>query len=139
MIGLEVTVRQFSGEYLDDTFWRGFVNAGEVRNGVVSNDLPEEIKDTLREKFDWSDTDIAAGGQPLWNCALSVTPTAHLAIVAADPDDDRILECAVAAEADFLVTGDDHLLNLTEADLKDIAFERHQILTLRAFLNRAGW
>lgn len=29
-----------------------------------------------------------------------------------DPDDDRILECAVAAHAEFIVSGDHPLLNL---------------------------
>lgn len=32
--------------------------------------------------------------------------------VAADPTDDRVLECSVAARADFIVSGDKHLLNL---------------------------
>lgn len=29
-----------------------------------------------------------------------------------DPADDRVLDCAVAAEADYLITGDMHLLHL---------------------------
>ena len=52
----------------------------------------------------------------------------RLAIVTDDPDDDRILECAVAGEATHIVTGDPHLL----------ALERYQeisILTPRAFLD----
>ena len=32
--------------------------------------------------------------------------------VTADPTDDRVLECAVAARADFILSGDKHLLNL---------------------------
>ena len=35
----------------------------------------------------------------------------------ADPDDEMFIECAVAAEADYLVTGEKgHLLSLKEAD-----------------------
>lgn len=37
----------------------------------------------------------------------AVSPT-----VIADPDDDAILACAVAANADIIVSGDAHLLNL---------------------------
>jgi len=33
-------------------------------------------------------------------------------VVIADPDDDHVLACALAAHADFIVTGDPHLLNL---------------------------
>lgn len=32
--------------------------------------------------------------------------------IAADPSDDQVLACAVAAEADFIVSGDRHLLGL---------------------------
>ena len=38
------------------------------------------------------------------------TPTLH--IVADDPDDDRFIECAVALDCDFIVSGDKHLLQL---------------------------
>jgi len=33
-------------------------------------------------------------------------------VVKQDPDDDRILEAALAAKAAFIVSGDKHLLNL---------------------------
>jgi hypothetical protein len=29
-----------------------------------------------------------------------------------DPDDDKFIDCAVSGSADFIVSGDDHLLNL---------------------------
>ena len=35
-----------------------------------------------------------------------------LKVVAADPDDDAVLECAVVGAAQFLVSGDRHLLEL---------------------------
>ncbi len=36
----------------------------------------------------------------------------RLAVIAADPADDRVLECAVAAQADCIVSGDKHLLEI---------------------------
>ena len=56
-----------------------------------------------------------------------VVPDTRLSIIAADPDDDRVLECAEAGDASHIVTGDPHLL----------ALERYQeipILAPRAFL-----
>ena len=41
-----------------------------------------------------------------------VTPTESINTVDADPTDDRILECAVAAAAEVIVSGDQHLLAL---------------------------
>jgi predicted nucleic acid-binding protein len=43
-----------------------------------------------------------------------VTPRQHLHIVKADPDDDMLIECAVAGQADYLVSGNDHLLDIKE-------------------------
>jgi predicted nucleic acid-binding protein len=44
--------------------------------------------------------------------AISVTPTATPRIVPADPDDDHVIACAIAAQADLIVSGDRHLLTL---------------------------
>ena len=44
--------------------------------------------------------------------ATLVEPPEDLDAVADDPDDNRVLECAVAGGASFIVTGDAHLLNL---------------------------
>lgn len=40
-----------------------------------------------------------------------VTP-ASIRRVARDPDDDAVLACALSAQADLIVSGDAHLLNL---------------------------
>jgi predicted nucleic acid-binding protein len=37
-----------------------------------------------------------------------------LRVVTDDPDDDRILECALAGKANVIVSGDRHLLKLKE-------------------------
>lgn len=41
-----------------------------------------------------------------------VVPASVPPVIAADPDDDHVLACAVAAPADLIVSGDAHLLNL---------------------------
>jgi predicted nucleic acid-binding protein len=41
-----------------------------------------------------------------------VSSAETLDVVKADPDDNRILECAVGAGSDVIVTGDAHLLQL---------------------------
>ncbi|MGC9452215.1 MAG: putative toxin-antitoxin system toxin component, PIN family [Oceanipulchritudo sp.] len=58
-----------------------------------------------RKAVDW----VTALGE----CAELVFPVERIAGATADPFDDMVLECAVAAEADFLVSGDKrHLLPL---------------------------
>jgi predicted nucleic acid-binding protein len=41
-----------------------------------------------------------------------VEPDFKLDAVPDDPDDNRVLECAVAGKADFIVSGDRHLLRI---------------------------
>jgi len=40
--------------------------------------------------------------------------TPELAIVNSDPDDNKFIECAVALDGRFIVSGDNHLLSLKE-------------------------
>ena len=56
-----------------------------------------------------------------------VTPASVRRTVPGDPDDDRVLACALAAQADLIVSGDAHLL-----DLK--SYQRIPILTATAAL-----
>lgn len=56
-----------------------------------------------------------------------IEPEERLAVVAGDPDDDRVLECAVAGKATQIVTGDPHLLRLG-------SYREIPILTPRAFV-----
>jgi uncharacterized protein len=58
--------------------------------------------------------------------ARVVTPTER-AVVESDPDDDRILECAVAAGADTVVSGDTDLLRMG-------SFRGIRIVRVAAFL-----
>ncbi len=58
-----------------------------------------------------------------------VDPQERLSIVREDEADNRILECAVAADADAIVTGDRHLLRLRR-------FRGTSIMSPRDFLDR---
>lgn len=46
--------------------------------------------------------------------AIFVESVEKLDVIKEDPDDNRVLECAVAAEADYIVSGDHHLTDLGE-------------------------
>ncbi len=46
------------------------------------------------------------------NNILFTARTPELHVVEDDPDDDRFIECAVALECDYIVSGDKHLLQL---------------------------
>jgi predicted nucleic acid-binding protein len=57
----------------------------------------------------WSESEIIAQLKLVVRVAKIVEPKFTLEVITADPDDDRILECAVAGNADLIVSGDRHL------------------------------
>jgi putative PIN family toxin of toxin-antitoxin system len=61
--------------------------------------------------------------------ARLVEPAEIAPVIIADPDDDAVLACAVAARAEIIVSGDSHLL-----DLKD--YEGIPIVTAAQLLTR---
>jgi len=53
---------------------------------------------------------------------LMVMPEVRVDIVEEDTEDNRVLECALEARADFIVTGDKHLIKIRE--YKDVRIVR---------------
>jgi putative PIN family toxin of toxin-antitoxin system len=94
---------------------------------VTSPPLLDELEDKLRVKFGVSAGDAAAIRAKLENAADVVEPHLMLDVVKDDPDDNRVLECAVVGGADYIVSGDRHLLQLK-------AYVGIPILTARQFL-----
>jgi len=45
---------------------------------------------------------------------ILVSPSFTLSVVERDKSDDRILECALEAKGDYIISGDSHLLSLKE-------------------------
>ena len=70
-----------------------------------------ETANILRTKFEWSDEKIEQLLESISKTATAVKTQPHLHILQDEPDN-RILECALLAEADIIVSGDRHLLSL---------------------------
>jgi len=79
---------------------------------LISPAIVNEIAGVLRLKFSWDEYDIVAREKVLVRVAELITPKTVLTMIAADDDDNRILECAVAGRADLIVSGDNHLRRL---------------------------
>jgi uncharacterized protein len=70
----------------------------------ISPSIMEEVSGILAAKFDWTKEELDLFLPPLWDRCIIIKPTIRLK-VCPDPDDNHVLECAAAAEAEFLVTG----------------------------------
>jgi putative PIN family toxin of toxin-antitoxin system len=94
----------------------------------VSPAILEELRGVLRRpKFGMPASQVEKIVEEFCAVAELVEPTVRIKAVPADPPDDRVLECAVASRADFIVTGDGHLLHLG-------MFRGIRILSPRQFL-----
>ena len=75
----------------------------------------EEVSGVLGRKFDWTEERSAQALRALGGAATVIEPRRLPEVIEGDHADNRILECAVEASADCLVTGDRrHLLPLEE-------------------------
>lgn len=111
------------GALLDLAFLQSF-------RTVTSPVLLDELDEKLRLKFEVSAEDTAAIRTKLQSIVEMVSPDAELKVIEDDPDDNRVLECAVEGHADYIITGDRHLLKLG-------SYEGIRIVTVRQFLDSA--
>lgn len=68
----------------------------------------------VRKYLNLSSKEIDAFLKRLKTVAIVVEPPMTLNVIKADPDGDRVLECALAGGATYIVSGNSHLLDLQE-------------------------
>ena len=93
---------------------------------AISKPVIHEVLDVLARKFDRNAEELARVAVFLTELAQVVNPRKTVRVLRDDPDN-RVLECAAAARADVIVTGDRAMLALEE-------YAGIRLLTLREFL-----
>ena len=82
-----------------------------IVQSVTCQEILQEFQEKLEGKFSYSTQHARAAVDAVQQCSQLVTITHNLKVVVADPDDDKIVECAVVGGATHIVTGDRrHLL-----------------------------
>ena len=102
---------------------------GEIEIAISRAILDETLR-VLRERFNWSEFDLRDAEAAIFAATFNVAPNETLDVVKDDPTDNRILECAVAANSEVILSGDSHLLKLG-------AFRGIRILRVAEFLRRS--
>ena len=97
----------------------------------ISAPILDEIARVLRRKFEWPPGRMRDAIAAVGAFARTVEPHERVTAVSRDEPDNRIIECALAAKASIIVTGDSHLLELR-------SFRRIKILGARALLDALG-
>ena len=97
-------------------------------NLAISLDILDEFHGVAaRLKFEFSEEEITDFIDSIMEVAELVVPVEKLEIIKDDPSDNKILECAIEARVDYIISGDRHLLKLKE-------FKGIKIVTAAQFL-----
>ena len=89
----------------------------EVINGrlkvAISREILHEIQGILLgKKFKYPEEVVNVITNQLAILCEIVSPVQRVEIVRSDPADNRIIECALEAKAQYIITGDSHLIEL---------------------------
>ena len=106
---------------ISGAFWKGnesrllkLCKIGEVTN-VISPEIVREFEYVVsRSKFGLTKDEVNSALELVISLSVLVHPRTKINVVTDDPDDNRILECAMDGEADYIVSGDIHLTKLKE-------------------------
>jgi putative PIN family toxin of toxin-antitoxin system len=120
--------------WISGLLWRGkpyqcllLARAGIVRP-VYCPPMLAELSKKLRDTFRFSEDHIHAVVYELRQLSERVEVQGTLHVVPGDPDDDVVVECALVARVDTVVSSDKHLLAIGE-------HEGVRIVTPDAFLS----
>ena len=120
------------------TFWDGNESKliekveGKKVIMVISPEILNEFRRTLAKgKFTLTDDEIDEVVCRISLLAMIIHPQTKVNVVEEDIEDNKFLECALDADADFIVSGDHHLL-----DLK--IFRGIKIVKCKTFLETLG-
>jgi putative PIN family toxin of toxin-antitoxin system len=98
----------------DDKPYRvlSLAETGEIVS-VTSPAIVDEFEDVLlRDRLPFTPDQVTELVEKVLLVSRVIEPRIDLTVVDDDPDDDKILECAVAGTVDCIVSGDSHLLQL---------------------------
>ena len=118
--------------------WRGtpyrcleLARRGTVE-GITCPEILDELAEKLRGKLGIPDDHVSDTIADLLGFLRVVSISGGLRVVSSDPDDDKIVECAVAGGARLIVTGDRrHLLPM-------VRYEGVEIISAADLLVRYG-
>lgn len=79
---------------------------------VISKQILSELRGVLRSKFQYDSERLDLLERLLVDICVIVDPKRRIHRIKADPDDDKILECAIEGEVDYIISGDSHLLKI---------------------------
>lgn len=90
------------------------IELGEEKKIAIysSYEILDEVQTRLVNKLKFDENYISEYVEHISHSNIVVTPTQKLRVIRRDVTDNKILECAIEAKADLIVSMDKHLLKL---------------------------
>ena len=108
--------------------WESFLDGKYTL--CISNEIVSEYMEILTEKVNASFAANIVGAILRSPFVLRFDPQFHFNLIEADPDDNKFVDCAIIANADFIVSDDSHF-----RVLQSISFPKVNVMTLDGFSN----
>ncbi len=93
---------------------------------VIADTITDEVRRILQQKLKWPKEKVDLWMDYLHSLTHRIEVRSHVQDCI-DPDDNHVLDCALEADAEIIVTGDNHFLQLHP-------YRGIKVLTPRAFL-----
>ena len=106
--------------------WEAFLS--EKYAICVSNEIIFEYMEILSQKVSATFAANIVGAILKSNCVKLISPSFHFNLITQDPDDNKFVDCAIIANADFIVSDDSHF-----KALENIPFPKVTVITLEQF------
>jgi uncharacterized protein len=100
-----------------------------VYNLYVSNEIITEYEEVISERLGHEATDLKLKELLNLRNVHKIEPFYNWQLIEVDPDDNKFADCAIAIDADFLVSNDGHF-----KVLKDIPFPSVNVIKAEDFL-----
>ena len=108
------------------SIWESFLDGKYTM--CISNEIISEYMEILTSKVNSVFATNIVGAILRSPYVLRFDPRFHFNLIEADPDDNKFVDCAIIANADFIVSEDSHF-----HVLKEIPFPKVNVLTLDEF------
>ena len=95
----------------------------------VSNEILEEYAEILQRLTSKQTADMVLDAITKNKSVLLINPFYHFGLIVADPDDNKFVDCAIAANAHYIVSNDHHY-----DVLQHIAFPKVDVMNLENFI-----
>lgn len=106
---------------ISSTLWKNSVSRKlldqlilQSKEIFITEEILEEYCKVLKRDFNFSKEEVEEKAELILSFVNVITSSSRLEVVKEDPDDNKVIECAVGSKSEYIISYDLHLLKLKE-------------------------